>query len=226
MCSQLDSSKNLLGIDPATSDRFEQALLDKQEYLRPGFSRLSLPYFMSEREVKYVLGAVLHVAEEGWRVLPQYKFNYKTGEWKHRSRFTKFPERKWLGHLSLEVLSQQQQQMVSSSGRDERRVWTQYYGKAKTKTATDPNASIRMEFEGTTSRDADGANDDDDDDDGTAASSALSAEEVFDWCEGEARRITAKAELAKHLLPVVTRDHKKNMLSFILPCATNITGPR
>ena len=35
---------------------------------------------------RYVLDAVLFVAEHGWRLLPQYRFNYKTGEWKHVSR--------------------------------------------------------------------------------------------------------------------------------------------
>jgi hypothetical protein len=190
-------SQNLLGIDPQTSARFEAALLDKQEYLRPGFSRLSLPYFMPDREVEYVLAAVRHIANEGWRLLPQYKFNYKTGEWKHRSRFTKFPERKWLGHLSLEALAQQQQQQpVACASSSERRTWTHYYGRAKTATGTDPNQRVAMAAAvaaGGTSDLSVGSD--------TASGGKLSTEQIFAWCESEAMRLTAEAELAKHLLP-------------------------
>jgi hypothetical protein len=80
-------------------------MIDKQEYLRPGFSRVSLPYFLSEEGAQYIIDAVLFVAEHGWRLLPQYRFNYKTGEWKHHSRFTRFPERKWIGHVSFQALT-------------------------------------------------------------------------------------------------------------------------
>jgi selenocysteine lyase/cysteine desulfurase len=42
----------LLGIDMSTARRFEDALIDKQECLRPGFARISLPYFLSSVEVR------------------------------------------------------------------------------------------------------------------------------------------------------------------------------
>lgn len=55
------------------------------EMLRPGFVRISLPYFMSESEIAYVLEAIKMVATEGWKLLPQYVLNPETGEWRHHS---------------------------------------------------------------------------------------------------------------------------------------------
>jgi tRNA(Ile)-lysidine synthase TilS/MesJ len=39
------------------------------------------------------------VQAHGWRLLPLYRFNPRSGEWKHASRLTRFPERKWLATL-------------------------------------------------------------------------------------------------------------------------------
>jgi hypothetical protein len=50
---------------------------EKAELLRPGFSRLSLPYTLTDVEVDFVIKAVLFVAEEGWKFLPQYRLNHK-----------------------------------------------------------------------------------------------------------------------------------------------------
>lgn len=55
------------------------------EMLRPGFTRISIPYFMSEAEVLFVMEAVKMVATEGWKLLPQYIVNPETGEWRHHS---------------------------------------------------------------------------------------------------------------------------------------------
>ncbi|CAM9896349.1 unnamed protein product, partial [Ectocarpus sp. 8 AP-2014] len=49
-------------------------------------------------QAKYILDAVLFVADHGTSFLPYYRVNYKTGEWKHKTRFTRFPERRWLGN--------------------------------------------------------------------------------------------------------------------------------
>lgn len=68
------------------------------EGLRPGFARLSFPYFMSEAEVAFVLEALKMVATEGWKLLPQYMLNPDTGEWRHHTNSV-FKERKWLGSI-------------------------------------------------------------------------------------------------------------------------------
>lgn len=91
----------LLGISPEANQMFEAALLDKHEVFRPGFTRLSLPYWISKDELDYIVDAVLFVAEHGWKFLPLYRYNHRTGEWAHTTRLTKFPERKWLSNFSL-----------------------------------------------------------------------------------------------------------------------------
>ncbi len=70
-------SQHLLGISPAMNAAVEQALLDKNEVLRPGYTRLSLPYWLSAKEVDYILAAVEFVASSGACFLPQYRYNYK-----------------------------------------------------------------------------------------------------------------------------------------------------
>lgn len=90
----------LLGVTPKNVRGLEHELLEKHELLRPGFSRISFPYFVPKEEIEYVLNAIRQVAEHGWRALPLYRFNHKTGEWSHRKRFTKFPGRLWLSDIS------------------------------------------------------------------------------------------------------------------------------
>lgn len=94
-------SQSLLGISTEDNQRLELALLEKHEVLRPGFSRLSLPFWMSKLEINFVIDAVHFVASHGWRFLPQYRYNHKTGEYAHITRLTRFPERKWLSNLDI-----------------------------------------------------------------------------------------------------------------------------
>lgn len=49
-----------------------------------------------DRQAKYILYAIKFVADHGAVFLPYYRLNYKTGEWKHKTRFTRFPERRWV----------------------------------------------------------------------------------------------------------------------------------
>lgn len=55
------------------------------EHMRPGFCRVSLPFFMSESELAFVLEALKMVATEAWKILPQYIVNPETGQWRHHS---------------------------------------------------------------------------------------------------------------------------------------------
>ena len=58
---------------------------------------------MTEEEVEYVCCAVEAVAENGWRMLPQYRYDHETGEWSHRSRLNKFPNRVWISRAFQEM---------------------------------------------------------------------------------------------------------------------------
>ena len=53
------------------------------EGIKPGWSRLNLGYFVSDRVADYLADAVLLVAEYGPRLLPDYRFDARTGQWHH-----------------------------------------------------------------------------------------------------------------------------------------------
>jgi len=108
-------AEDLLGMDEETALKLESLILEdhrldrnhlrrygefsEREVLRPGFARINLPFFMSDEGVDYVLKSVSMVAEHGWKLLPQYKMNPSTGEWRHSKNFT-FQDRKWLGGIN------------------------------------------------------------------------------------------------------------------------------
>lgn len=46
-----------------------------------------------------MIRALVWISEFGWKLLPQYRFNNETGEWKHYKKLD-FKERKWLGNIS------------------------------------------------------------------------------------------------------------------------------
>lgn len=74
----------LLGIDHETSHRFEEQIQAGCEGIKPGWVRINFNYFISEEEFAYLLGGVHLVAEHGWRLLPQYRFDGVDGSWVHR----------------------------------------------------------------------------------------------------------------------------------------------
>jgi selenocysteine lyase/cysteine desulfurase/tRNA(Ile)-lysidine synthase TilS/MesJ len=92
----------LLGITNEYNKAFQTALLDKQEVLRPGFTRLSFPYWLAKEEIDYTVNAILCVATHGYKFLPLYRFNHKSGEWAHATRINKFVGRKWITNFSLD----------------------------------------------------------------------------------------------------------------------------
>jgi hypothetical protein len=47
------------------------------------------------------MSMIAQVAEKGWLLLPEYKFSLRTGEWRHESRLTRFPERQWLSSMTF-----------------------------------------------------------------------------------------------------------------------------
>lgn len=73
----------LLGIDGATSKRFEREILRGNEGIKPGWVRLGFNYFISEPVFDFIVGAVEFIADKGWMLLPHYRFNPVTGEWRH-----------------------------------------------------------------------------------------------------------------------------------------------
>ncbi len=75
----------LLGIDLDRSHEFEREIAHGCEGIKPGWVRVNFNYFISEQVFAYVVEAVRLVAREGWRLLPDYRFDPMTGLWHHRA---------------------------------------------------------------------------------------------------------------------------------------------
>ncbi|MGH8927780.1 MAG: aminotransferase class V-fold PLP-dependent enzyme, partial [Acidimicrobiia bacterium] len=74
----------LLGIDLDTSHRIETQIGKGCEVIKPGWVRVNFNYFIDEEEFSYIVEAVNLIAEHGWRLLPQYRFEPETALWRHR----------------------------------------------------------------------------------------------------------------------------------------------
>lgn len=75
----------LLGIDIDRSHTFEKEITRGCEGIKPGWVRVNLNYFLAEPVVAYLLDAVDLLARDGWRLLPDYRFDVRTGLWHHRA---------------------------------------------------------------------------------------------------------------------------------------------
>ncbi|MBW3085182.1 Cysteine desulfurase [Austwickia sp. TVS 96-490-7B] len=75
----------LLGIDLERSKEFEVEITGGCEGIKPGWVRVNFNYFVSERVVDYVIRAVELIADDGWRLLPDYRFDPLTGRWRHHN---------------------------------------------------------------------------------------------------------------------------------------------
>ena len=74
----------LLGIDVERSRRYDREIARGCEGIKPGWVRVNFNYFITELEFDYILRAVELVADQGWKLLPDYRFDPRTGIWHHR----------------------------------------------------------------------------------------------------------------------------------------------
>ena len=75
----------LLGIDDPKSHAIEEEVEVGCEGIKPGWTRVNLNYFISDVVCQYIIDAVGLVADEGWKLLPDYRFDPQSGLWRHRS---------------------------------------------------------------------------------------------------------------------------------------------
>jgi selenocysteine lyase/cysteine desulfurase len=75
----------LLGIDTELSQEFEREILGGCEGIKPGWVRVNFNYFISDEVFRYIVEAVALVAEHGWKLLPDYRFDPASGLWRHRA---------------------------------------------------------------------------------------------------------------------------------------------
>jgi len=73
----------LLGIDPGHSETYRRLIASGWLGLKPGWVRVSVPYYASEEEVAYLLEAIEFVADHGAAFLPLYRLSWRSGIWRH-----------------------------------------------------------------------------------------------------------------------------------------------
>jgi len=73
----------LLAIGPARSHAFREEIGHGCEGVKPGWTRVNLNYFISEATAEYIAAAVELIAADGYRLLPDYRFDPHTGLWRH-----------------------------------------------------------------------------------------------------------------------------------------------
>ena len=73
------------GIDLERSHEFEREISRGCEGIKPGLGAGQLQLLhLRARSSDYIVEAVRLVAREGWRLLPDYRFDPATGRWRHR----------------------------------------------------------------------------------------------------------------------------------------------
>ncbi|EKX42601.1 hypothetical protein GUITHDRAFT_73788, partial [Guillardia theta CCMP2712] len=74
-------AQKLFNISPTSALCLEQTVLQGEEGIKPGFIRINFNFFISPHVARFLIDAVLFVAEHGWKLLPFYKLDVNTGEW-------------------------------------------------------------------------------------------------------------------------------------------------
>ncbi len=73
----------LLGIDLDTSHQFERQIALGCEGIKPGWVRVNFNYFIEDRVYDYLIDAVNLIADHGWKLLSDYRFDPTSGHWRH-----------------------------------------------------------------------------------------------------------------------------------------------
>jgi len=75
----------LLGIGDDRALDFAAQAVDGWLGVKPGWARVSFAFYMSEAAVDYIVEAVHLIAARGARLLPEYRFDPRSGLWSHRA---------------------------------------------------------------------------------------------------------------------------------------------
>ncbi len=75
----------LLDIDDETSLCFLRAIEAGYEGVKPGWARLSFHYLLTDEEFEFLLAAIEFISQFGHRFVSQYRFDWRTGSWRHVS---------------------------------------------------------------------------------------------------------------------------------------------
>ena len=83
----------LLAIDSARSVAFRHEIGHGCEGIKPGWTRINFNYFISDMVADYLVSAIIAIAADGHRLLPDYRFEPETGLWHHRAGQRRAPLR-------------------------------------------------------------------------------------------------------------------------------------
>ncbi|MFF4903192.1 aminotransferase class V-fold PLP-dependent enzyme [Streptomyces sp. NPDC001068] len=76
----------LLGVGTELSHAHRDVIVNQGiEAVKPGWTRVSFPYFMSDAVIEHIVEAVELIAHAGHRLLPDYRLDLRTGIWHHRT---------------------------------------------------------------------------------------------------------------------------------------------
>jgi selenocysteine lyase/cysteine desulfurase len=81
----------LLQIDEETSEKYRNLIQQGIIGLKPGWCRINYHYLFSEIEFEFITKAIQFIVDKGFIFIPEYVFNYQTGEW-HHHRFNEIEE--------------------------------------------------------------------------------------------------------------------------------------
>ncbi len=74
----------LLGVTGERSDRFRRLIASGVTGAKPGWVRVSLPWYAAPEDVEFTLRAVEFVASRGEAFVPLYRLDWRDGVWRHR----------------------------------------------------------------------------------------------------------------------------------------------
>ncbi len=78
----------LLDIDRQTSERFRGHIRKGVGGIKPGWVRVTIPFYANEDDVEFLLSAIEFVADHGQAFVPRYRLSWRDGVWRHVERPT------------------------------------------------------------------------------------------------------------------------------------------
>ncbi len=76
----------LLGIDRETSENFRGLIRRGIDGIKPGWVRVTIPFYANEDDVEFLLSAIEFVADHGQAFVPRYRLSWTDGVWRHIER--------------------------------------------------------------------------------------------------------------------------------------------
>ncbi|KAK6125589.1 hypothetical protein DH2020_040670 [Rehmannia glutinosa] len=126
----------LLNVDEPRSLAFRSVIEKGYAGIKPGWTRVSFPYYMSEEEFEFILAAIEFIAIYGQRFLSWYHFSWRTGAWTFKKKAVEDNYNRVLNGSSLATMIkalnlEPNQNQASMKQEDVLRRYTSYLETAK-----------------------------------------------------------------------------------------------